>query len=80
MTIQENNTSDGRLGRRHAVLHHLCAARPGDDWLVDRFSLLGVVCDLRIRRHARRDVLIPLRRALVTQSDLPSGRWPAPRY
>jgi hypothetical protein len=47
---------------------------------VDRFSLLGVVCDLRIRRHARRDVLIPLRRALVTQSDLPSGRWPAPRY
>ena len=47
----EQHRADGRLGGRHAVLDHLRAARPGHDRLVDRLSLLGVVRDLRVRRH-----------------------------
>ena len=56
---REQHRADGRVGGRHAVGDHLRAAGPCDRRLVDRFSVLDVVPDLRLGRHARRAVHDP---------------------
>ena len=54
---REQHRPDGRLGGRHAGGDHLRAARPGDDRLVERLSLLDDGGGDRGRRHIGRDVL-----------------------
>jgi len=71
-TVQETqHRADRCLSGGHALVDHFCAARPDYDRLLERFpfwtsfwicalgGILGVMYS------------IPLRRALVTQSDLP---------
>ena len=69
---REQHRPDGRVGGRHALGDHLRAARPGHDRLVDRLPVLDDRCSsARSAACSACMFSVPLRRALVTGSDLP---------
>ena len=68
---REQHRPDGRVGGRHAVGDHLRPARPGHGRLVDGLPVLAIVAVCVIGGMLGVMYTIPLRRALVTGSDLP---------
>jgi len=81
-TVQENNiVQTDRLGGGHALVDHFRAPGFDHDRLLERVSVLDFVLDLRARGILGVMYSIPLRRALVTQSDLPYPKaLPALKY
>jgi hypothetical protein len=72
-TIQETISSDHRVSGRDVVVIHLRAARPDHDRILDHAYWLSVAV-IGIRGILGVMYSVPLRRALVTGTDLHTGR------